>query len=539
MKIASLSNFSCGFLSHYINREFQGEVIDLEYDQYIQLISFKDSELYKIEYDAAMLLIDYGKLLISRSEEEIKTLLMELTESYLEHSNGKTLIINNCYLKRDVTFTKDAAIFSKNKVIQENLNLYLTQLSQQNQSLCIFNILSVYEEHGYYNLSDHNVSLFSDNPFSKLGLQIISSEIIDYINAIFSSRKKCLVLDFDNTLWGGIAGEDGLNVKIGGDRTGEIYMQFQKEIKKLKDKGVILASCSKNNVEDAKKIFDNTPNMILKWEDFIIHKVNWQRKDINILEIADELNIGDDSIVFIDDSASERLLVSEGTNVYVPEFPKDLDLVRMISEIDRKYFSALTVTKEDSVKHDQYLENIKRKNSSKKYKNINDFINSLNIKLHIKLNDINDLDRAFQLANKTNQFNFTTKRYLKKEMEDMMLDDQIDVLTCNIEDRFGDYGTTALLIVFKTNATYKIDTFLMSCRVLGKKVEHAVINWYISNLYKGKTLEASYIPTKKNNQLENKYEEFGFVETKRTAVCVNYKFDNLKKLDLSIEVNYE
>lgn len=539
MKIVSLSNFSCGFLSLYISRLLQGEVVDLEYDQYEQLISFKNSQLYKNEHDAALLLLDYSKLLISRSEEEIKTLLTDLSESYSELSNGKMLIINNCYLKRDVTFTTGAAIISKNKKIQENLNLFLEKLSQQNKFLCIFDILSIYEDHGYFNLTDNNVNLYSDNPFSKLGLQIISAEITDYINSIFSNRKKCLVLDFDNTLWSGIAGEDGLNVKIGEDRIGTMFMQFQKEIKKLKNKGVLLASCSKNNLEDAKNIFDNKSNMLLKWEDFIIHKVNWERKDINILEIAEELNIGDDSMVFIDDSASERLLVSEGTNVYVPEFPNDLDLVRMISEIDRKCFSTLTITKEDSVKHEQYLENIKRKNSSKKYKNINDFVNSLKIKLHIKLNNINDLDRAFQLANKTNQFNFTTKRYLKKEMEDMMLNDDVDVLTCRVEDRFGDYGTTVLLIVFKDDKNYKIDSFLMSCRVLGKKIENAVLNWYVTNLFNGKTLEACYIPTEKNKQLEGKYEEFGFVQTEKTILNVNYKLDNLKKLDLSIDINYE
>ena len=539
MKIVSLSNFSSGFLTRFINKLLPGEIIDSEYDQYVQMISFKDSQLYQNEHDAALLLLDYGKLLISMNEEEVKALLTELAECYSENSNGKILIINNVFLKRDVTFTKDTVIASKNKIIQKDLNLFLAQLSTKNKCVCIFDILSVYEEHGYYNLTDHNVSLFSDNPFSKLGLETISAEITDYINAIFSSRKKCLVLDFDNTLWGGIAGEEGLNVKIGGDRMGSMYMQFQKEIKKLKEKGVLLASCSKNNLEDAKKIFDYSSNMILKWEDFIIHKVNWERKDVNILEIANELNIGDDSIVFIDDSASERLLVSEGTNVYVPEFPSDLDLVKMISEIDRKCFSSFIVTHEDSVKHSQYLDNIKRASSSKKFSNINDFINSLEIKLFIKLNDMSDLDRAFQLSQKTNQFNFTTNRYSKNEIEGMMLDPLVDVLTCRVEDRFGDYGTTVLLVIFKDDIAWKIDSFLMSCRVLGKQVENAVLNWYLTNCFNGKILEAFYKPTEKNKQLENKYEELGFIETNRSELCVNYKLDSIRKFDLSIEVKYE
>jgi FkbH-like protein len=538
MKIVTLSNFSSGFLSRFIGKLLQGEIIDSDYDQYAQLISFKDSQLYQSHHDAALLLLDFNKLLFSINVEEIKAFLAELAKCYSEYSNGNILIINNAYLKRDVTVTKDTVIIANNKNIQENLNLFLAQLSKQNKSVCVFDILSVYEEHGYYNLTDHHVSLFSDNPFSKFGLKVISTEITDYVNAILSSRKKCLVLDFDNTLWGGIAGEDGPNVKVGGDRLGIMYMQFQKEIKKLKDKGVLLASCSKNNMEDAKKIFENSPNMILKWDDFIVHKVNWQRKDINILEIASELNIGDDSIVFIDDSAAERLLVSEGTNAHVPEFPSDLDLVRMISEIDRKCFSALTVTQEDAVKHRQYLDNIQRTSMSKKSRNISDFINSLEIKLFIKLNEMSDLDRAFQLAHKTNQFNFTTNRYSKNEMEDMMNSDAVDVLTCRVEDRFGDYGTTVLLIVLKEGLTWKIDSFLMSCRILGKQVENAVLNWYLTNRYSGEVLEAYYKPSEKNNQLENKYEELGFTEIERSASIVSYKLEIIKEFDLLVEVNY-
>ena len=538
MKIVTLSNFSSDFLSRFIGKRLQGEIIDSGYDQYAQLISVKDSQLYQSHHDAALLVLDFSKLLVSMNLEEIKVFLGQLAECYSRYSNGNILIISNAYLKRDVTVTKGAVIIARNKNFQESLNMFLAQLSQQNKGVCVFDILSVYEEHGYYNLTDHNISLFSDNPFSKLGLEIISNEITDYVNAILCSRKKCLVLDFDNTLWGGIAGEDGLNVKIGGDRLGGMYMQFQREIMKLKDKGVLLASCSKNNMEDAKKIFDNSPDMILKWDDFIVHKVNWERKDINILEIANDLNIGDDSIVFIDDSASERLLVSEGTNANVPDFPRDLDLVRMISQIDRKYFSALIVTQEDTLKHRQYLENIQRKSVIKNYRDINGFINSLEIKLFIRLNDLGDLDRAFQLTHKTNQFNFTTNRYSKNEMADMINSDVVDVLTCRVEDRFGDYGTTVLLIVLKEGLIWKIDSFLMSCRVLGKHIENAVLNFYLTNHYSGEVLKAYYKPSEKNKQLHDKYEDLGFVEVERSPSLVTYQLEAIKEFDLLVEVNY-
>ena len=539
MKIVTLSNFSSGFLSRFINKRSELEIVDAEYDQYVQLMCLKDSQLYQSHHDAALLLLDFNKLIVSMNVEEIKVFLTELSECYSRYSNDKMLIIGNAYVKRNVTTTKNAVISASSKKIQENINRFLELLALKTKVVCIFDILSIYEEHGYYNLTDHQISLISDNPFSKMGLEIISTEISDYLGAILSSRKKCLVLDFDNTLWGGIAGEDGLSVNIGGDRLGQTYMEFQREIKKLKDKGVLLASCSKNNMEDARNIFDNSPNMILKWDDFIVHKVNWERKDINILEIASELNIGDDSLVFIDDSASERLLVMDGTKANVAEFPKDLDLVRMISEIDRRFFSTLVFTQEDTVKHRQYLENIQRTSTSKKYTSINDFINSLEIKLFIKLNDLNDLDRAFQLVHKTNQFNFTTKRYSKNELEEMMNSNTVDVLTCRVEDRFGDYGMTVLLIVLKEGATWKIDNFLMSCRVLGKQVENAVLNWYLSHRFEGDFLEAQYIQSGKNNQLENKYVELGFVEIGRSSELVDYQLKIIKEFDLLIEVNYE
>jgi FkbH-like protein len=539
MKIITLSNFSAGFLSRFISTKLHGEIVDSEYGQYVQLMCINGSELYQTPHNAALLLLDYNNLLSSMRLDKVKSLLIELTECYFQYSNGNILIINNAYLKRGVTSVGDAVIYNSSKNTQADINLFLNQLSKQNKSICVFDMLSIYEEHGYYNLTDHNINLISDNPFSKLGLEMISSEIVDYVNAILGSKKKCLVLDFDNTLWGGIAGEDGLNVKIGDDRLGGVYLQFQKEIKKLKDKGVLLASCSKNNLEDAKKIFDSNPNMILKWDDFIIHKVNWERKDINVLEISDELNIGDDSLVFIDDSPTERLLVAKGTNAKVPEFPKDFDLIRMISEVDRKYFSTNVVTVEDTVKHQQYLGNIQRTNMSKKYSDISDFINSLEMKLFIKLNDKGDLERAFQLAQKTNQFNFTTNRYSKNEIQDLMNSSTADVLTCRVEDRFGDYGTTVLLVILREGLTWKIDNFLMSCRVLGKQVENAVLNWYLTNRYNGENLEAYYKPTKKNKQLENKYEELGFINLEKTSSCYIYQLESIRKFNLSVEVYYE
>ncbi|ANU37736.1 HAD-IIIC family phosphatase [Vibrio scophthalmi] len=538
MKVITLSNFSIEFLSRFIAKNTQAVVIDSEYNQYLQEICLPDSQLYQQSHDVALLFLDYQKLLQGIPLEEALQLLSDLAESYAQYSQGGILLIANAYMKRGVTTVGSSGICDRHLQEQIAINAHLQQLAESHSCVCIFDLLAIYQDYGYFNLTDHQIYLLSDNLFSKLGLNVIANELSDYLHGLFSPRKKCLVLDFDNTLWAGIAGEDGLNVKVGDDRQGEVYREFQQQIKQLKDKGVLLASCSKNNLDDAKLIFDRHPNMVLSWDDFIIHKVNWQRKDVNILEIANELNISDDSLVFIDDSDSERLLVAEGTHAVVPEYPKDLDLLKFISAIDRAYFSTHRITDEDTCKHQQYIQNIQRRELSQKFTNIDSFINSLNVKLNVKFNHFDDLDRAYQLVQKTNQFNFTNKRYSRNELTDLFQDDNVDVLTCRIEDRFGDYGVTALLIVCKDNERYSIDNFIMSCRVLGKKIENVLMHWYLTHKYRGTTCSAYYQPTAKNKQLEHKYPELGFSLVEQTSDGSYYQLSAIAQHALSIEVQY-
>lgn len=540
MKVVTLSNFSSGFLTRFISNKIDFEIVDAEYNQYMQLISIPTSSLYKEGHDVALLILDYSTLLRSMTLKEVQDLLLDLVESYTQNSHGLgTLLISNTFIPRGITNTNSGGIYYQNKITQREINDYIERVVSEKNNVYVFDLLSIYEEYGYYSLTDNNIKIFSDNPFSKYGLEVVSDEIADYINALLSSRKKCLVLDFDNTLWGGIAGEDALNVNVGSDRFGEQFFKFQLEIKKLKEKGVLLASCSKNNFEDAKMIFDKHPNMILKWDDFISHKVNWERKDINILEISNELNIGDDSLVFIDDSPTERLLVKEGTKATVPDFPKDMDLLKLISEVDRKFFSSNSVTPEDTFKHRQYLENIQRSEEKKKFKGLDSFINALDMKLYIKINNESDLERAFQLTQKTNQFNFTTKRYSKIDLIKLIECESSDVITCRVEDRFGDYGVTALIVILKNEKSYHIDTFLMSCRILGKKVENVLLNWYLKNRYDGDELTALYKPTLKNKQLEKKYLELGFDVVSESELETTYFLKRIEDINLSIEVYVE
>ncbi|EPF7653006.1 HAD-IIIC family phosphatase [Vibrio vulnificus] len=539
MKVITLSNFSVRFLSRFIEKKLNVDIVDSEYDQYMQQICLQDSVLYQSSHDVALLFLDFQKLLQKMVVDDVLQMLSELVVNYVQYNTGGVLLIANAYIKRGVSVADSYGICDENKQAQNIINEHLNALAASESCVMIFDLLAVYQDHGYLSLTDHQIYLLSDSPFSKLGLEVVSSELSNYLNGLFSPSKKCLVLDFDNTLWAGIAGEDGINVKVGDDRLGEVYRQFQWQIKKLKDKGILLAACSKNNIEDAKLIFDNHPNMVLCWDDFIIHKVNWQRKDLNIVEIARELNIGDDSLVFIDDSASERLLVSEGTNAVVPDFPKDLDLLKLIFTIDRAYFSTHKVTEEDISKHQQYVQNIQRGELSKKFTDINDFINSLRMHLYIRLNNLDDLDRAYQLVQKTNQFNFTNKRYTRNELVELFQSESVDVLSCRVEDRFGDYGMTALLIVRKDSQHYIIDNFVMSCRVLGKKVEDVIMHWYLTNVYEGSMCFAQYIPSAKNKQLENKYSDLGFELVEQTSEGRYYKLSDIQRHTLSIEVHYE
>lgn len=327
-------------------------------------------------------------------------------------------------------------------------------------------------------------------------------------------RKKCLVLDLDNTLWGGILGEDGIEgIKIGGDYPGNVFLYFQQAILALAQTGIILTVCSKNNEADVKEAWEKNPFLKITDKNLSAWRINWNNKADNIRQIAAELNIGLDSMVFIDDNPTERELVKQQLPmVAVPDFPKrPYELMDFIQKVTDTFFRTPRLTSEDLNKTEQYRANAQRANASKSYTDLNEFIKSLEISLQISKADAFTIPRIAQMTQKTNQFNLTTRRYQEADIKNFM--ERGDwVVYASVKDKFGDNGITAAAIVNIDGDKAKIDSFLMSCRILGKGIEKAFLNTIINKLLEAgvKEVSAEYIPTAKNGQVASFFSDNGF-----------------------------
>lgn len=330
------------------------------------------------------------------------------------------------------------------------------------------------------------------------------------LDQIASRRKKCLVLDLDNTLWGGVLGEDGVEgIKLGGDYPGKAFRLFQEGLLELKRSGVMLAVCSKNNEADVLDVWERHPDMVLRADSFVAWRINWTDKATGIRELANELNIGLDSIVFVDDSPSERALVRQALpEVEVPDFPSQpYELPAFLKSLVEKYFRIYTVTAEDAAKTEQYKANALRTQSQRVFVDFDAFLRSLEIKITIESADEFNIPRIAQLTQKTNQFNLTTRRYTESDIR-QFLQRGWKIWCLSVSDKFGDDGITGCAMV-DGNA---IDTFLLSCRILGKGIEYVFAKQVLS-LLKGqgiKTVSAEYVPTAKNALSSGFWDAVGF-----------------------------
>lgn len=359
------------------------------------------------------------------------------------------------------------------------------------------------------------------------------------LDSIALKRKKCIVLDLDNTLWGGVLGEDGISgVKIGGDYPGKAFAFFQYSLLQLSKAGVILTVCSKNNEEDVLEAWEKNPFMVLKKEHFAAYRINWTNKATNIKELANELNIGLDSFVFIDDNPTERELIKQVLPmVEVPDFPaQPYKLPIFFKDVVEKYFQVYSITSEDKKKTEQYKANAQRAQAQRSFVDFDAFLESLNIQITIEAANEFNIPRIAQMTQKTNQFNLTTKRYTDAEVR-TFLQNGWKIWCIGVADKFGDNGITGCILVNGDT----IDTFLLSCRILGKGIEDAFIKKILVLLRENGVImvKATFIPTAKNAQVKDFYDHCGFS-------CVAEELDgrkiytlNLNDADLSIKKYYQ
>ena len=377
---------------------------------------------------------------------------------------------------------------------------------------------------------------FSKSLISEKGSNYLAKEISKLVRSLFFVRKKCLILDLDNTLWGGILGEDGPNgIKVANSYEGEKFISFQKYIKKLSSVGIILAICTKNNLKDVEDCFKQNKDLFLKLEDFSIIKANWQPKYESVNEIAKELNISKDSLVFMDDSKFEReQMKNYNPNVCVIETPEDpIDYIKAIDDTGFFYLNT-NLTKEDLKKKNQYYIIKKADLLKKSSVNIDDYLKRLNMTLTISKVSNTNFTRCVQMLNKTNQFNFTTQRYTDATFKKYLESNKIKTLVISLKDKFGDHGITGLLTAKITTDSLILDNFLISCRILGRKVEDYIIYeaLNIAIKYKLKYLVGVYKKTAKNMQCENFYIRKKFLKKSNAQYFLNTNNAKLNKLNL-------
>ena len=403
----------------------------------------------------------------------------------------------------------------------KRLNAYLEMRVMNSQILVDMD--SIISMVGVSKASDLRLYQTSKALYSIQFLKMYATVLVPAFRAITGRARKVLVLDCDNTLWGGILGEEGEDgIEMGvHSQTGKIYNEVQLIIKGLKKSGVLIALCSKNNSNDVENILANHPDCVLSESDLVAKKVNWQDKATNLRELAIELNLGLDSFIFIDDSDFELGLVAkELPQVKCVQVPRELsDYPSLMRTLANDFFT-FAKTDEDAVKTEMYRAEIVRKDQAKKFKTIDDYLQSLRINLKVLWTENIPVQRFAQMTQKTNQFNLTTRRYSEVEIMKMLKDENFMLSAFSVADLHGEYGITALAIIKldHKNKNAVIDSLLMSCRIIGRNIEYIIFDIMIAKLklIGINKIMAHYISTPKNVQVSDFYDKVGMRCIKRS-----------------------
>lgn len=350
-------------------------------------------------------------------------------------------------------------------------------------------------------------------------------------------RKKCIVLDCDNTLWGGVVGEDGVHgVKLGQDYPGNAFKGFQELLYALSKKGILLAVCSKNNLIDVQELWNNNSNNVINDTVLSAYRINWQNKAENIKSIAEELNIGTDSLVFIDDNPIERGLIKDFLpEVEVPEFPgKPYELVDFFWKVYNEFFSTFELSSEDLRKTEQYKENFFRNESKRVFENIDDYLASLDIVVDIFTADDSNIARLAQMTQKTNQFNLRTQRYNEEDLI-FKINSGSYIYCANVKDKYGDNGITIACVIDEKEDHLFLDSYLLSCRILGREIEKITLLSIIKKLVDrtNKPLRAEFVPSSKNVMTKDFLDKIGFIlEDEADNGIKKYLFSQKQEIEI-------
>ena len=497
------------------------------YNQYSQEIYDEKSQLYKFSPDITFLIIDSRDVLgglflnpYSVSVKERKTFptdksdeIINLAQTFVNKSKSKLILSNfNIPSYSPIGINETREEYGLHDMIVD-LNRIVKSTMSDKSEIYIYDLNSFITKFGESNVFDYKQYFYGDVRISLDYIPYLAEELMGYVKAVLGLNKKCIVLDLDNTLWGGIVGEDGFEgIKLGDDPVGRAYAEFQHNLLALNQRGILLAINSKNNFDDAMQIIKEHPNMVLKEDNFTCIRINWNDKAVNMKEISDELNIGLDSMVFFDDDPVNREYVKSNLpEIQTVEISDPSNYSKILKSMND--FQVLKITDEDTTRNKMYLEQRKRTELKTQVGDLQDFLKQLGISVKIKNADNFTIPRISQLTLKTNQFNLTTRRYQEEDIKKFSQDKDKIVECAQVQDKFGDNGITGVYVINKDNKQeWTIDTFLLSCRVIGRGVEDGMLYQIIEKARKEgvSKVRGEYIKTKKNKPAENFFPNFGF-----------------------------
>ncbi len=525
-----------GIVGAGVERGYNINLFEADYNQIEQQIIDKSSDYhvhnskYTIIFQSTHKLLEKYSLMESSDWKNLADDRINYIKMLCESVDGNLIYFN--YPEIDDTVfgsyankTEDSFSFQIRKL---NYNLML--LSNEYYNLYIYDLASIQNKYGRSFVYDPSIYVNTEMLLSIDVIPIISFGIMDIIGAMEGQFKKCLIVDLDNTLWGGVVGDDGWeNIQLGhGLGIGKVYTELQQWIKKLKNRGVIICVCSKNDEDKAKEAFQKNPEMVLTLDDISVFVANWENKADNIRLIQSILNIGFDSMCFLDDNPAERSIVKQNIpEITVPELPDEPE--RYLEYLySLNLFETVSYSSNDKNRTKQYQIDAKRVTESKKFTNVDDFLCSLEMISEVSSFSKYKIPRVAQLSQRSNQFNLRTIRYTENQISEIENSDYQFGFVFSLEDKYGDNGLVAVVIltdcsnnnadslvpgnVFNLSNTLFIDTWFMSCRVLKRGMENFTLNtivkWAKEHGYK--RIIGEYLPTKKNGMVENHYLNLGF-----------------------------
>lgn len=505
-------------------RGYNVDLFEAEYNQVEQQLLIPTSDLHQFDADFIVIfqsthkLGEHHSLLPAEKQMTLADDRLAFISSVCENPSlaSKKIIYFNYPEIGDTVFGSYANKVDSSFTYQvRKLNYELMKLSQQYPNLFICDIAELQNKFGRDRMFAPNTYTSTEMVFRMDVLPYVASRVMDIVCAIKGQFKKCLILDLDNTLWGGVIGDDGLEgIQLGhGLGIGKMFTEFQMWIKKLKQRGIIICVASKNNEETAKEPFEKHPDMVLKLDDIAVFQANWETKVDNIRTIQQILNIGFDSMVFLDDNPFERNMVRENipgiTVPELPEFPEDyLEYLYSLNLFETASYSNL-----DKDRTKQYQVEAQRVSLSKTFTNEAEFLKSLNMVSTVSGFTKFNTPRVAQLSQRSNQFNLRTVRYTDADIEVLANDPDVIDLSFTLEDKFGDNGLIAVVIMKPFDKeTLFVDTWLMSCRVLKRGMENFTLNTMVevAKARGYKRIIGEYIPTPKNAMVAEHYPLLGF-----------------------------